>query len=172
MSTLDFFNRNFGRHLVAQTGDGVADATLALSSSHPMAKGTVSSRISYGWGIISDAGSTIQCRLAATGLSYGTQTRYDAWLDALESFDGRPIMLLEFDKKLLTVSNLFRTHDLRAVHVCAPNGVDVFDYTVEPTKTSCKPHRRIWEAKLERLKPPEERTPKADDETETEESDV
>jgi hypothetical protein len=33
---LDFFNENFGRHLVEQTGDPVADATAALSSGHRM----------------------------------------------------------------------------------------------------------------------------------------
>ena len=87
-----------------------------------MAKGGTAQRIASGWAVISEDVSTLQFKLAATGLSYGGQTRYEAWLDALEAFSGKPIMLIEFDKKPVPVTNLFRTHDLRAVQVCSPGG--------------------------------------------------
>ena len=45
MTTLEFFNQYFGRHLVAQTGDAQADATRTLSSGHKMAN-TESARVS------------------------------------------------------------------------------------------------------------------------------
>ena len=152
MTTLEFFNSYFGRHLVAQTGNVVADATRALSTGHKMAKGGAPQRIASGWAVISEEVSTIQFKLAATGLRYGDQTRYEAWLDALESFSGRPVMLVEFDKKPVPVANLFRTHDLRAVQICSPGGVELFDYTKEPTLLSGKAHKVLWKLKLERQK--------------------
>ena len=152
MTTLEFFNLYFGRHLVAQTGNAVADATRALSSGHPMAKGGGSQRIASGWAVISEAVSTLQFKLAATGLRYGDQTRYEAWLDALEAFNGKPVMLVEFDKKPVPVAHLFRTHDLRAVQVCSPGGAELFDFTQEPTLESGKAHKVLWKLKLERLK--------------------
>ena len=152
MTTLEFFNQYFGRHLVEQTGNAVADATRALSTGHKMAKGGGAQRIASGWAVISEAVSTLQFKLAATGLRYGDQTRYEAWLDALEAFDGKPLMLVEFDKKPVPIAHLFRTHDLRAVQLCSPGGVEVFDFTQEPTMESGKVHKVLWKLKLERLK--------------------
>lgn len=152
MNTLEFFNQYFGRHLVEQTGNAVADATRALSSGHTMAKGGAPQRIASGWAVISEDASTLQFKLAATGLSYGDQTRYEAWLDALEKFTSKPVMLVEFDKKPVPVANLFRTHDLRAVHICSPGGTEFFDFTQEPTAESGKAHKVLWKLKLERQK--------------------
>jgi hypothetical protein len=152
MTTLEFFNQYFGRHLVDQTGNAVVDAMRALSSGHKMAKGGPAQRIASGWAVISEGASTLQFKLAATGLQYGDQTRYEAWLDALEAFDGKPIMLIEFDKKPVPVANLFRTHDLRAVQVCSPGGVERFDFSKEPALESGQAHRNIWKLKLQRLK--------------------
>ena len=150
MTTLEFFNQYFGRHLVTHTGHAVADATRALSSGHAMAKGGTPQRIASGWAVISEGGSTLQFKLAAKVLNYGDQTRYEAWLDALEAFNGKPVMLIEFDKKPVPVANLFRTHDLRAVHVCSPGGYELFDFTKEPTLESGKVHKVLWKLKLER----------------------
>ncbi len=158
MNTLEFFNHFFGRHLVAQTGNAVVDATRALSSGHKMAKGGAPQRIASGWAVIAEEASTIQFKLAAAGLRYSEQSRYDAWLDALQAFSGKPVMLLEFDKKPVPVANLFRTHDLRAVHVCSPGGMEVFDFTKEPTPESGKSHKVLWKLKLEREKNPLEST--------------
>lgn len=153
MNTLQFFNGYFGRHLVPQTGNQQMDATRALSSGHKMAKGGAPQRIASGWAVITDSGSTLQFKLAATGLSYSEKTRYEAWLDALSSFDTKPVMLLEFDKKPVPVANLFRTYDLRAVQVCSPGGVELFDFTNEPTPMSGKVHKVLWKLKLQREKP-------------------
>lgn len=153
MTTLEFFNHYFGSHLVAQTGNPVADATRALSGGHAMAKGGGAQRIASGWAVISASGSTLQFKLAAPGLRYSDQSRYEAWLDALEAFQSHgPLMLIEFDKKPVPVANLFRTHDLRAVHVCSPGGVEVFDFTQNPTPASRKAHRVLWNLKEERAK--------------------
>lgn len=151
MTTLEFFNQHFGRHLVTQSSNAVADATCALSTGHLMAKGGDPQRIASGWAVISEAGSTLQFKLAATGLNYGDQTRHEAWLDALEAFNGQPIMLIEFDKKPVPVAHLFRTHDLRAVQVCSPGGAELFDFTKEPTIESGKSHKVLWKLKVERL---------------------
>lgn len=152
MNTLEFFNQYFGRHLVEQTGNVVVDATRALSSGHKMAKGGGPQRIASGWAVISEEVSTLQFKLAATGLRYSDKTRYEAWLDALEAFNGKPFMLVEFDKKPVPVANLFRTHDLRAVQVCAPGSTELFDFTKAPTPESGKAHKVLWKLKLEREK--------------------
>jgi hypothetical protein len=39
MNAIELLNQNFGRYLVPQTEDIVADAQAALSSGHAMAKG-------------------------------------------------------------------------------------------------------------------------------------
>ena len=161
MDTLEFFNQNFGQHLVAQTGNPVVDATRALSSGHTMAKEGKPQRIASGWAVIKDSGSTLQFKLAATGLSYSDKTRYEGWLEALETFDGKPVMLIEFDKKPVPVANLFRTHDLRAVQVCSPGGVELFDFTKEPTPESGKVHKVLWKLKLEKEKNAAESTTSA-----------
>ena len=150
MNTLEFFNTYFGRHLVAQTGHAQADATRALSTGHAMAKGGTAQRIASGWAIIRPSGSTLQFKLAATGLHYSDQTRFEAWLDALQAFDGQALMLLEFDKKPVPIAHLFRTHDLRAVHICAPGGVERFDFTQAPTPDSGRVHKVLWKLKRER----------------------
>lgn len=153
MTTLEFFNQYFGRHLVTQTGDAVADASRVLSGGHAMAKGGGAQRIAAGWAVIAARGSTLQYKLAATGLRYSDKTRYEAWLDALETFQiGEPVMLIEFDKKPVPIANLFRTHDLRAVYVCSPTGIEVFDFTKKPTPESGKAHKVLWKLKEERAK--------------------
>jgi hypothetical protein len=152
MNTLEFFNAYFGRHLTTQTGNPLVDATRALTTGHPMAKGGTAQRIASGWAVISAAGSTMQFKLAAKGLGYSDKTRYEAWLDALTTFNDQPLILLEFDKKPVPVANLFRTHDLRAVQVCSPGGVELFDFTQEPTSESAKVHKVLWKLKLERAK--------------------
>lgn len=156
MNTLEFFNAHFGRHLVPQTGDALRDATRALGSGHAMAKGGTAQRIAPGWAVIKASGSTLKFKLAATGLQYSDKKRYEAWLDALEAFDGQPIMLLEFNKKPIPAANLFRTHDLRAVHICSPGGVERFDFTKKPGEQSGKVHRGLWKLKLERAENPSE----------------
>ena len=49
---LKFFNDNFGRHLVEQGDDPVANARRALSSGHRMKKGGMPQRIASGWAVI------------------------------------------------------------------------------------------------------------------------
>ena len=145
MNTIEFFNKNFGQHLVEQTGNPVADAAKCLSGGHQMAKGGGQQRIASGWAIVTDKGSTLQFKLAATGITYSEQTRYEAWLEALTNFKaGDQLMLLEFDKKPVPVANLARTVDLRHVVICGPKGNQVFDWTQEPTKESCAAHKVMW----------------------------
>lgn len=146
---LDFFNDNFGRFLVAQTGDAAVDARAALSSGHTMKKGGAPQRIASGWAVIrAERPSTMQFQLAATGLEYSKQTRYEAFLAELENWQSdTPRIFIEFSKKPVPVFNLFRTFDLRQVRICASGGVETFDFTVAPEKNGCKTHKILWNLK-------------------------
>lgn len=147
---LTFFNENFGRHLVPQTGDLDADATRALSANHTLKKGGVS-RLAAGWGIVRPGRATLQLALTAEGLEYCSLTRAEAFLAELEQWDGTPRIFLEFDKRPVPVANLFRTFDVRQVRICTPRGVETFDFTKEPTADSGKMHKIIWRLKEQRL---------------------
>lgn len=152
-SSLDFFNRLLGRHLVDQTGDALVDAQRALSGGHRMAKGGAPQRIASGWAVLTEKGATLQFKLAALGIEYSEATRFEAWLDCLDSFDGSPVMLLEFDKKPIPAGNLARTFDLRHVVVCGPKGMEVFDWTAAPDPaTGTRSHKVMWRLKDERAK--------------------
>jgi len=144
---LSFFNDNFGSHLVEQTGDAALDARRALSSGHKMQKGGAPQRIASGWAVIRPGSATMQFELAANGITYSRQTRYEAFLAELENWDGTPRMFIEFSKKPVPVGNLFRTFDLRQVRICSSLGVETFDYTQAPEKDGCKTHKVIWKMK-------------------------
>lgn len=144
---LNFFNDNFGRHLVEQTGDLVADAQRALSSGHQMKKGGAPQRIASGWAVIRAGRSTMQFELAAAGIDYSRQTRYEAFLAELQAWDGTPRMFIEFAKRPVPVTNLFRTFDLRQVRICSPTGVETFDFTRPPEKDGSKTHKILWKLK-------------------------
>lgn len=144
---LSFFNDNFGRHLVEQTGDPAADARRALSSGHRMRKEGGPQRIASGWAVIRPGTATMQFELAATGIQYSKQTRYEAFLAELENWDHTPRMFIEFAKKPVPVGNLFRTFDLRQVRICSSAGVETFDFTKAPEKDGCKTHKVLWKLK-------------------------
>lgn len=146
MNTLEFFNQNFGRHLVKQSGSAAADAQAALSSGHRMAKGGAPQRIASGWAIVHGSGATLQFKLAAQELQYSDATRYEAWVAAIEAFNGDPIMLLEFDKKPIPIINLRRTFDVRHICICSPGGIEIFDWTKEPTT---KAHKALVKKRIE-----------------------
>ena len=135
MNTFEFFNENFGRHLVEQDGAPYQAAARALSSSHKMLKGT-SSRLASGWAIVKPGNATIQLKLAYPSLSYDVRTRFEAMLEALENWDGQPTLFLTFDKSPLSISNIFLTVDLRAVRICMPSGVQTFNYMLDASETS------------------------------------
>lgn len=142
---LNFFNGNFGRHLVEQTGDLVVDAQCALSSGHKMKKGGARQRIASGWAVIRPGKSTMQFELAVDGIEYSKQTRYEAFLAELEKLDhSSPRMFIEFSKKPVPVGNLFRTFDLRQIRICSAGGVETFDFTQPPEKDGCKTHKILW----------------------------
>jgi len=141
---LDFFNQNFGRYLVEQTGRPARDAQRALSSGHKMRKGGLPQRIASGWAIVRPERSTMQFELAADDFEYSKLTRYEAFQAELDSWDGTPRIFIEFDKKPVPVNNLFVTYDLRAVRICSPKGCETFDYTKPPEKDGSKTHRVIW----------------------------
>ncbi len=153
MNTIEMFNSSFGRHLVNQTGNGLADAERALSSGHQMAKGGTAQRIASGWAVITRTGATLQFKLAARGINYSDQTRYEAFAAVLDHWKGEPVILIEFDKRPVPVANLFATHDLRAVRICSCKGVETFDYTVAPEKDGCKTHKVLWRARKDGPKP-------------------
>lgn len=144
---LEFFNSNFGRHFVEQTGDAIADARAVLSGGHAMKKGGTAQRISSGWAIVRPGRSVLQMKFAATGVDYANEDRYTAFLAELQAWDGKPRILLTFDKKPIPVGNMFVTYDPRAVRICSPTGVETFDFTVPPEKSSGMAHKVIWKRK-------------------------
>ena len=147
MNAIALLNQCFGRFLVPQTADPVADAQAALSSGHAMAKGGTRQRIASGWAIIKPSGATMQFQLAAPEIRYSEKTRYEAFAELLVHWDGTPAMLMEFDKKPIPVGNLFITYDVRAVRICSPKGVETFNYTTAPEKDGCNTHKVLFKQK-------------------------
>lgn len=145
MNTFQFFMENFGRHFIDATAMSDIQATeRCLSANHKTAKGTVS-RLSSGWAIIRPGVSSLQLKLAATGISYDDRTRADAFVDELAGWDGEtPRIFLEFDKAPVPISNLFVTLDRRLVRICSPKGVESFDLTVDPDPSAGIMQRAIW----------------------------
>ena len=143
MIAFDFFNDNFGKHLVSQDGSSQENASRALSSSHLTASGKPS-RLAAGWAIVKENHATLQLKLAADGIHYDNRTRYQAVRDTLDAWDGSPTLFMTFDKKPLSLSNLFLTVDIRAVRICTPSGVQTFDYTSEPNRYSPEFFRIIF----------------------------
>ena len=144
---LTFFNDNFGRYLVEQTDDPVADARRALSSGHKMKKPGPAQRIASGWAVIRPGRSTMKFELAAEGIAYSQQTCNEAFLAELENWDGTPRIFIEFAKKPVPLAHLFRTFDLRQVRICSASGVETFDFTTAPEKDGCKTHKILWKLK-------------------------
>lgn len=160
MNTFEFFNKGLGHHLqtsaMSITDDIPAHevAQQVLSASHVLATGKPS-RLASGWAVITEGGALLQLKLAAPakdGLTYSDMTRYEAFLEVLNSWTGEPVMLLQFDKKPLPVTNLFITADLRCVRVCGPKGVETFDWTQPYQPGGSETHKRISNLKAEKEK--------------------
>ena len=130
MNTFEFFNRNFGRYLnAAPPGNRPhMDAWRVLSAAHGM-QGKKPARLMSGWAIVGPSGAVMQQRLSAVGIRYDSRGRADAFGEELDAWDGGPRLFLVFDKSPVPIANLFLTLDLRAVRICAPGGVETFDYT-------------------------------------------
>jgi len=141
MNTFQFFNQNFGRFLTEQTNQPYMDTWRALSSGHPLQKKNKkgedqSGRLSSGWAIIRPSGSTMQQKLAVSGIEYDDRTRFEAFADELAAWDDTPRIFLMFDKSPIPIANVFMTLDLRAVRICGPAGVETFDYTKSAPPTA------------------------------------
>ena len=154
MNTYEFFIEYFGKHLLDFEGlTPSAAAWKVLSSSHKQKKGTVS-RLTSGWAILRPHKSTIQLELAASGLEYDKRTRYEAFEEELDSWDGvEPRMFLTFDKAPIPISNLFLTLDKRLIRICSPKTVESFDITSPPNEVSGIVQRVLWSQKQKAIKP-------------------
>ena len=132
MNTFQFFNNGFGRHVTPQTNQPHADAWQALSMNHEIINkdGDPSKSRLTGWAIVRPDGATAQAALTAKEIQTGdTRTRFEAFADELEQWDGSPRIFLSFSKAPVPIANLFITADLRAVRICAADGVETFDHT-------------------------------------------
>jgi hypothetical protein len=154
MNTYEFFIEYFGKHLLdCEALTPSAAAWKVLSSSHNQNKGTVS-RLTSGWAILRPHKSTIQLELAASGLEYDKRTRYEAFEEELDSWDGvEPRMFLTFDKAPIPISNLFLTLDKRLIRICSPKTVESFDITSPPNEVSGIVQRVLWSQKQKAMKP-------------------
>lgn len=153
MNTFEFFNDNFGRHLVSQQtqkgekADAPAAAWRALSSNHTLAKGSMG-RLASGWAIVRPGTSSVQLRLAAAGLHFDERTRLEAFMDELQHWDGQtPRIFLMFDKAPVPISHLFMTVDRRAIRICSPAGVETFNLDQPPTPESGGIQKALWKRK-------------------------
>lgn len=148
MNTFEFFVENFGKYLV--NCDGLtpsAAAWKALSSNHKLQKGT-ESRLTSGWAIVRPTKSTVQLKLAASGLNYDERTRIEAFQEELATWDGKePRIFLMFDKAPVPISNLFMSVDRRLIRICSPAGVESFDADSEPTIDSGGIQKALWKRK-------------------------
>ena len=147
MNTFEFFNTHFGSRLVKQEGTAPQAAWRALSSSHKLIKGT-DSRLSSGWAIVRPGTSSVQLKLAATGLHVDERTRIEAFMDELAHWDGaEPRIFLMFDKAPVPIANLFMSVDRRAVRICSPAGVETFDADATPGPHAGGIQKTIWKRK-------------------------
>jgi hypothetical protein len=151
-STLEFLARTFVPAMLEPneiTGDAEQDADRSLSKTYtPLkvkaGKKPMGMRLGSGWAIVSDAGIVIQQGIVTPGAKRSDETRFKAWLDALERLDGRPIVLVEFGQKPVKAKFLARTYDLRAVSICSATGIDTFDLTTEPGPMASMTQRALW----------------------------
>ena len=164
MNTYEFFIEYFGKHLLDCEGlTPSAAAWKVLSSSHKQKKGT-ENRLVSGWAILRPHHSTIQQQLAASGLEYSsnTKTRYDAFEEELEIWDGKePRMFLTFDKVPIPISNLFLTLDKRLIRICSPKTVESFDVAFPPNELSGDVQKVLWSRKQKSIES-EKKSRKAD----------
>jgi hypothetical protein len=151
-TTLEFLARTFVPAMLEPdeiTGDAGQDADRSLSKTYtPLkvkaGKKPMGMRLGSGWAIVSDAGVVIQQGVVTPGAKRSDETRFKAWLDALERLDGHPILLIEFAKKTVPTRFLARTYDLRTVSICSATGIDTFDLTTEPGPMASMTQRALW----------------------------
>jgi len=148
MNTFEFFVENFGKYLVNYDGlTPSAAAWKALSSNHKLQKGT-DSRLTSGWAIVRPTKSSVQLKLAATGLNYDERTRIEAFQEELATWDGKePRIFLMFDKAPVPISNLFMSVDRRLIRICSPAGVESFDADTEPSADAGGIQKTLWKRK-------------------------
>ena len=147
INTFEFFNQHFGRHLVKAEGEPHVIAHHALSNSHKLAKGT-DSRLASGWAIVRPGTSSVQLKLAASGLHYDDRTRVEAFMAEFDKWDGNePRIFLMFDKAPVPIANLFMSVDRRAVRICSPAGVETFNLDEPPNDESGGIQKVVWKRK-------------------------
>ncbi len=149
MNTYGFFVEHFGRYLVdCRDLPPVTAAWKVLSSNHKLQKGT-ECRLNSGWAIVRPSGSSLQLKLAASGIAYDDRTRIEAFQDELRNWEGtEPRIFLMFDKAPVPVANLFISVDRRLVRICSPAGVETFDADAEPTVESGGIQKALWKRKV------------------------
>ena len=151
MNTFEFFNQNFGKYLTEQTNRPHMDAWRALSKSHPMInkEGKHSSSRLVGWAIIRSGSVITQFNSIEDAIVHDARTRFEAFGDELNKWDGSPRIFLSFDKAPIPIANLFMTVDLRAIRICTPAGVEAFDYTKPAPKETGVFQRNILKWRIE-----------------------
>lgn len=155
MNTFEFLHRNMAKILLPDvTNDVVSDCSRAFKTSYlrkpkPGQEIGKPGRLS-GWAIVKEGKLTLQSDLALSHrkLFVGdARTRYEAWSSELENFEA-PICFIEFTQSTINLNNVFLTHDLRVVTICAPSSFERFNYLSEPGERAGKAHRNLHKAKV------------------------
>jgi len=111
MNSLEFFHAHFGRHF----GD---TPSAVLQGTHPV-KGKAPSRLTSGHvAIVKASGSILRGAFDVTGVETTDTPSYELFARYLLNWSGEPFMLLEFEKVLFPVTNLFVSYDKRRVRLC------------------------------------------------------
>lgn len=155
MNTFEFLHRNMASILLPSvTNDIVSDCSRAFKTSYlrkpkPGQAEGKPGRLS-GWAIVKEGMLILQSDLALSHAKLhagDTRTRYEAWSAELENFVS-PTCFLEFTQSTTNLNNVFLTHDLRVVTICAPSSFERFNYLTEPGESAGKAHKNLYRAKV------------------------
>lgn len=142
MSTVDFINRNFSKHMkVPLTNRPEDDAYRALTKAYDQRSksGEVKSRRLANTGIILREGKlpVITANLVGLNVEKPEEGYSKACADALTNFEG-PAMFIWLSQRGIKLSNCFVTYDPRNTRFCEPEGVEAADMTQPAPKDAGK----------------------------------
>ena len=140
MNTFEFLAENFAKHMTDEKiNDPVALTRRALSKSYDLDRppnektGKVPTSRLKNWVVVYNGGTMLKLDLAVQGVRREeNMTWAQAFVYALENLPA-PWCFLQFENTIMSLSNVFLTHDIRAVRICSPKGVVTLNWLSDPT---------------------------------------